>query len=1217
MQFTHLHCHSHYSLLDGLSKVDDLVLRAKELKMPSLALTDHGVMYGAVEFYAKCKEAGIKPIIGLEAYISPRLMTEKENKLDSDYFHLTLLCKNEAGYKNLIFLTTLAHTEGFYYKPRIDLQTLRKHSEGLIALSGCQRGEIPRAVSRKSEKEAQGALEKYLNIFGPGNFYIEVQRNAKTGGAEAEIELNNKLVALARRNNLPVVATADCHYIYPEDNDAQDVLVCIGTGRTVGDQDRLDMRGFELSLKSGEKMQELFFELPEALENTQKIADACDLEIKINQRYFPSVEIPAGLTSEEYLKRLTWEKAAALYGKEGVIGQEIKERIDYELDIICKKGFATYFLMVADVVEGAHKIGAITNTRGSAAGSIVGRILGITNVDPLYYQLPFERFLTIHRPTPPDIDLDIADNRRDEAIDYITHKYGRDKVAQIITFGTMMARAAVRDVGRALGVAYGKCDRIAKMIPIGKQGFHMTLDKALELNSELKEIYNQDPETNRILTIAKKLEGCARHASVHAAGIVITPTQLTDYVPLQKEPDGERMITQYDMYTLDVNSSSYGIGVVKLDLLGIRNLSILEAAVDLVEKRHNKKIDIYNLPHPDPKTFKLLSDGLTFGVFQMGSSGITRYLRDLKPQNIFDIMAMIALYRPGPMSIIPDYIARRHEPKKIQYFDPRMKSFLERSLGLLVYQEDVLLTAIEIAGYSWEEADKLRKAMGKKIPSEMAKQKFKFVEGCVQKGMVRAKAEELFKLIEPFAAYGFGKSHAASYAQTSYQTAFMKANYPVEFMAALMTAESGDEDKIYAAVEECKNLGLNVLPPDVNESFGDFTVVDDKTIRFGLNAIKNLGSDVIEKIIEVRQPENRKIGKSDNASDIPASPAGRRHPTSDSSLPSRQAGDFRSLEDFLTRAYTRNLNKKSWEALAKSGSLDRFGERGSLLGNTEEVLEFIRQQHKDSESNQTSLFGEKMQMGRLILKPFPPATKEEILGWEKEHLGMYVSSHPLQSYKQVLKTFKNVKELTADLVGTNQTMGGIISKIKRTLTKKNDPMAFFTLEDLTGSIEVLVFPKVMEAALPFLAADKIIQVKGRLSSSSFRPAPGKAKEGAGARENFDPGAPPDRIFDAGEELKLIADSIRELPADTAYQAALSEMEKNKMVTLHMANLGNMEVLNEIKDILKAYPGQAQVYLSVGAGQAAKKIKTQSQVGISNELVAALREVSSISMIDVD
>jgi DNA polymerase-3 subunit alpha len=533
MNFTHLHCHSHYSLLDGLSKIDPLVERAKELGMDSLAITDHGTMYGTIEFYNKCREQKIKPIIGLEAYISPRGMADKEGKTDSDYFHLTLLAQNEIGYKNLIQITTAGHLDGFYYKPRIDTDFLAQHSEGLICLSGCQRGEIARAVMNRPQAEAQVVLEKYLAMFSGGRLFIEIQRNSRTPDPKVK-KLNNKLIALAKANSLPVVATADCHYIYPEDFEAQDLLVCIGTGRTVNDADRLDMRAYDLSLKSPERMMELFSDIPEAVENTQKVAGMCNLEIKIDQRYFPQVEIPEGFTTAEYLVKITYEKALPLYGQNGVIPDAIKERIDYELNIICKKGFDTYFLMVADVVEGAHSIGAITNTRGSAAGSIVGRILGITNVDPLYYELPFERFLTMHRPTPPDIDLDIADNRRDEAIAYITQKFGKEKVAQIITFGTMMARAAVRDVGRALGVAYSKCDQIAKMIPLGKQGFQMTLDKAIEMNAELKEIAEHDPETNRILTIAKKLEGCARHASVHAAGIVITPTALTDYSPCKR-----------------------------------------------------------------------------------------------------------------------------------------------------------------------------------------------------------------------------------------------------------------------------------------------------------------------------------------------------------------------------------------------------------------------------------------------------------------------------------------------------------------------------------------------------------------------------------------------------------------------------------------------------------------------------------------------------------
>lgn len=1146
-----MHCHSHFSLLDGLSKIDPLVERAAELKMPALAITDHGVMYGAIEFYNKCNELGIKPIIGLEAYVAPRGLLEKEGRADADYYHLTLLSQNDTGYKNLIQMTTVAHLDGFYYKPRIDLELLAKYSEGLICLSGCQRGEIARAVVTKSSAEAQNVLEKYLAIFGPERLFIEIQRNAKTSeGKASEEELNSKLIALAKKNNLGLVATADCHYIYPEDAEAQDVLVCIGTARTTADTDRLDMRGYDLSLKTPEQMAELFFDVPEAVENTKKIAAMCNLEILINQRYFPHVEIPAGLSSAEFLTQTVYQNAPKFYAKDGQIPEDIKKRIDYELDIIVKKGFDTYFLMVADIVQGAHNIGAITNTRGSAAGSIVGYILGITNVDPLYYELPFERFLTMHRPTPPDIDLDIADNRRDESIAYITQKYGQEKVAQIITFGTMMARAAVRDVGRALGVPYSKCDQIAKMVPLGKQGFHMTLDKAMDLNQELKEIYQQDPETKQLLNIAKKIEGNARHASVHAAGIVITPTPLTDYMPLQHEPDGDRIITQYDMYSLDVNSNSKAIGVIKMDLLGIRNLSILEDAVKIAQARHNVKIDIYNLPHPDKKTFELLSKGLTFGVFQMGSSGMTRYLRELKPASIFDIMAMIALYRPGPMQFIPEFIARKHDPKLIKYLDPALEKILHRTYGVLVYQDDLLTIAHDLAGYSWEEVDKFRKAVGKKNPEEMAKQKIKFIEGCQKTSSWSfEKATQIWTWIEPFAAYGFNKSHSASYSVVSYQTAYMKANYPVEFMAAVMTAESGDEDKIYEAVEECENLGIEVLPPDVSESLGDFTVVNEKAIRFGLNAIKNLGSDVIEKIKDCRKD-----------------------------------GPFKNVEDFLVRCYTKNLNKKSWEALAKSGALDSFGERGQLLANTEEVLDFVRENFKTQNSGQNSLFGSTMQMGKLKLRNVEPATKEEKLVWEKEHLGMYVSSHPLEGYRQVLSTLDAYKNLNLDRLGQNVVMGGIVSRLKRTLTRKNDPMAFFTLEDLTGSVEVLVFPKVLEKSLPFMENDRIIQVSGRLS-------------------------------DKDEEFKLIAEEIKELPSDALYQMALTEMEKEKSIVIHMQKLAGKDTLNKIKDILQKFPGQAQVFLSVGAGSSAKKIKTQSKVGLNNELIKQLRDFKEIDKVD--
>jgi DNA polymerase-3 subunit alpha len=1125
-KFTHLHVHTHFSLLDGLSQIDDLVAKARERGFESLAITDHGVMYGVINFYNACKEAGIKPIIGVEAYIAPRGMTDKEGKQDTNYYHLTLLAKNDDGYKNLLKLTTLAHTEGYYYKPRIDLAVLKAHSEGLIALSGCMRGEIARACVSKSDDETNAVLQKYLDIFGADNFFIEIQRNSRTHDA-AEQKINEKLISLARKNNLRLVATADCHYLEPADAEAQDVLVCIGTGKTVTDSDRLDMRGYDLSLKPTERMMELFADVPEAVTNTQIVADMCNLDILINQRYFPHVEVPEGKTTAEYLRDITYERALPLYGKDGEIPEEIQKRIDYELNIIIKKGFDTYFLMVADVVEGAHKIGAITNTRGSAAGSIVGRALGITNVDPLYYELPFERFLTEHRPTPPDIDLDIADNRRDEAIEYITNKYGHDKVAQIITFGTMKARAAVRDVGRALAVPYTKCDKIAKMIPIGKQGFDMSLAKAMDMNPELKEVYLRDPETKKILDIASKLEGGARHASIHAAGIVITPTALTDYMPLQLEPDGNRTITQYDMYALDVNANSKAIGVVKLDLLGIRNLSILEAAVYIAKARHGVDIDIYNLPHPDAKTFKLLSEGHTFGTFQLGSSGMTRYLMDLKPNSIFDIMAMIALYRPGPMQFIPDFIARKHNPKLVKYMDPALEKILHRTYGILVYQDDLLTIAHDLAGYSWEEVDKFRKAVGKKIPEEMAKQKAKFIKGCMEtSGWSQEKATQIWTWIEPFAAYGFNKSHSASYSVVSYQTAYMKANYTVEFMAAVMTAESGDMDTIVQAVEECRKLGIEVLPPDVNESKSNFTVIDETHIRFGLNAIKNLGSDVIEAIRATI----------------------------------KESGKFTDIEDFIIRTSSRNFNKKSWEALAKSGALDSLGERGNLLANTEMILEFARSHNRDLNSNQGNLFGSlPSQKIKLKMREVEQASKKDMLSWEKELLGLYLSAHPLDEYTDILKrlTFpiNNLPNAKGKI-----TIGGVITKVQKILTKKGDQMAFADIEDKTGTVEALFFPTIFAQFKDQLLEEKIYMFSGKVNDKDGVP-------------------------------KFLVDDIKEFG-----QQSIPKPAAATSVTIKIPASVSEEIFVELKKIFEEYPGELEVNLMIDQ----QKVKTPFRVNVSDE-----------------
>ena len=1153
MKFTHLHVHSHFSLLDGLPKIEDLLDRAKELGFDALALTDHGVMYGAIEFYNYAEEIGIKPIIGVEAYIAPRSLNDKETKVDNDYFHLTLLAKNFAGYKNLMQLTTIAHLDGFYYKPRLDKATLAKHSEGIIALSGCQRGEIYRMLKNSGLSAGQKALEEYLAIFGKENFFLEIQRNLENDLANEKVI--SQLAELATKNQVGLVATGDVHYLRKEDSEAQDVLICIGTGRTVDDQDRMNMTAYDISLKSAEAMAANFSDYPQAIEHATKIAEMCELEIPTGQRYFPNFKTPEGKTSEEYLREITFERAQKFYAKDGKLPESIIERLEYELNIIIKKGFATYLLVLANIVNFAKEAKIITNTRGSAAGSMVGYVTGITNVDPIYFQLPFERFLTMHRPSPPDIDLDIADTGRDQVIEYVTKTYGKENMAQIITFGTMMARAAVRDVGRALGISYSKCDRIAKMIPIGKQGFQIDIEKAIEISSELREAYEKDEETKKIIDIARKVEGNARHASVHAAGIVITPTALTDYMPLQKEPDGEKIITQYDMYSLDVNANPKAIGAIKIDLLGIRNLSILEECIKIVEARHHINIDIYNLPHPDKKTFEMLSIGLTFGVFQMGGSGMTRYLKELKPKDIFDIMAMIALYRPGPMQFIPLFIERAHNPKLIKYFDAEFERILSRTYGVLVYQDDLLSIAHDIAGYSWEEIDKFRKAVGKKIPKEMQQQKEKFIKGCIEHSKYsHAKAEEIWTWIEPFAAYGFNKSHSASYANVSYQTAYMKANYTVEFMAAVMTAESGDVAKIWEAVEECKKMGIKVLPPDVNESLRDFTVIDEDNIRFGLGAIKNLGHDVVTKIKEAR----------------------------------RDGGKFKNLKDFVLRTQTKNLNKKSWEALVKCGALDEFGERNQLLANTEGILEMARQQLKSKESGQESLFSAAPDSSEIKLAAAgAPATPEEKLAWEKELLGLYVSSHPLENYKKVLQTLMPIGSLREEMIDSNIRVGGIISKMKKSLTKKNEPMVFLSLEDQSGTIEAIIFPKILERSRGLIEEEKIIQLSGRLS-------------------------------DKAGEFKLIVDEIKELPLDMVYEDRVADIARNSSVAINLPDKVSQETLAQLKTILEKYPGTAAVDLVIGngVGGADKTLRTKIQVAFSDDLVFELRGVKDVQRVRV-
>ncbi|MBI4458077.1 DNA polymerase III subunit alpha [Candidatus Uhrbacteria bacterium] len=1582
--FIHLHVHSHYSLLQALPQIDPLVKRAKEMGMESLALTDYGAMYGIIEFYEACTKAGIKPILGLEAYMAFEKLTDKRPRIDDRTTRLVLLAETLEGYKNLMQLSTAAHLEGFYYKPRIDKDLLREHAKGLIGLSGGAHGEIDKALAMDEFGKAEALAREYEGIFGTGNFFLEVQDRPEQEEQQAH---NRELLKLSERTGIPLVATKDVHYLDHDDAEAHDVLLCIGNGRTVNEENRFSMLGADYSFVSAEHMVEAFKDFPGAVENTVKIAERCNVKLELGKWNFADIGIPEGKNYNTHLRDLAYEGMAA---KAPEITDEIKTRLEYELDIICKKGYAPYFLVVSDYVQWARAQAIISTTRGSAAGSLVSYAIGITTVNPLAYKLPFERFLNPFRPSPPDVDMDFADERRDEVIAYVTDKYGKDKVAQICTFGTMAARAAVRDVGRGLGLPYGFVDRVAKMIPMGSQGFPMTVERALEENAELKKLADDDAQVKRLIDLAQRVEGCARHVSVHAAGVVIAPRPLTDFTPLQREPGGDKIITQYEMHAVEQ------AGVLKSDFLGIRNLSILGLAVKIIKQTKGVDIDIQNLPLDDELTYKRLADGDTIGLFQLGGSGMTRYLKELKPSNIFDIMAMVALFRPGPMDSIPDFIRRKHNPKLITYLDPRLKEILSMSYGIITYQDDVLLTAINLAGYNWEEADKLRKAMGKKIPAEMAAQKEKFLSGCVKNGLTKDKSNELWKLIEPFAAYGFNKcltgdtkimdpadgsyrtlremfedgrsgqvvalqsdrkvraekrfqaisngkkpvfelvtrsgrriratanhpfmtmngwtrlddlqqgarialarrlpcgpgaggderrwrtlgyliaegnlchphgiyfystrdeeiqdfiaslepfenckttidrsksaasvyvgkrdprqrnglrswldelgvmgkratekflpaaaytlnsselsqllggmwqgdgcihpsaggqifyatssaglaeqvqhlllrlgvfstlhakrfsyrggirpgftvhvshyenirrfaetvgegllenkkavlrsmvrrldatyagtggiiargtkdivpvvvleaireqmahngvgiaafardigvsprlfhddyrrigfsravvdriadgldspdlkalatsdmywdeivaitakgeemtydlevpgshnfvandiivhnSHAASYAIVAYQTAYLKANYPVEFMTAVLTAESGNTDTIAEAVTECAKMGITVLPPDVNSSGASFTYIDDKTIRFGLIAVKNLGSDMIDAVIAERVAR----------------------------------GPFIGVTDFSTRIANKSFNKKSLEALIMSGAMDCLGERNQLLASVDQILSFHKNAMRDVDSGQKTLFSSAPRMAaaaEIVLRPVPAATKREKLAWERELLGLYVSAHPFKEYADY---FSGLLTQIASLDAAKHKsglvlVGGIIMEAKQITTKKNDLMAFIRLEDTSGGIEAVVFPSIFKTSAAVWVKDAPVLIYGKFEEREGEKKILCEKVRPLTNENLET---------SRNELTFA------LRAGGAPAAAVSPMTVEE-ATVCVAVPPTMpnSFAEELKRVFTAHPGGRRVFLVVRGKGASKKIATSFSIALGSDSIADIERL---------
>lgn len=1037
MSFVHLHTHSHYSLLDGMSKIPDLVKRAKDLGMPALALTDHGVLYGAIEFYKECKKHDIKPIIGVEAYIAERTMYDKEAGLDNKRYHLTLLARNNTGYKNLMKLVSKSHLEGYYYKPRMDLDLIEKYSEGLICLSGCPGSKFIQHLKNGNKSEAKALLEKYIKIFGKEYVFVEIMVHEDVPWY---IPLIPNIVELAKELDLPIVGTWDSHYLNEEDKEAHNTLLAINTNN------QNFKFGGNYSFISGERAREIFSDIPNAIDNTLKVAELVNIEIELEPWKFPEYEIPEWSNYDNELRRAVEEGYKKLsYQKT----PEAVARIDFELEIIKNKGFSSYFLVVADLVRAAREMSIYTNTRGSAAGSLVSYLCGITTVDPLKYKLPFERFLNPLRPGIPDIDLDIADNRRDDLINYAKQKYGEMAVAQICTFGTMAARGSVRDVARALGYPYAVGDTAAKLIPMGSQGFPMTIEHALEIEPDLKKLYDEDRATKEVIDLARKIEGNVRHISIHAAGVVISPTpDITEFTPVQYDPKGEnKIITGYDMFS---GGRDGVVNLPKFDMLGIRNLQFISGAIERIEKIRGIKIDIDDIPLDDPHVFEMLSKGQTVGVFQMSNDGFTQYLRDLKPTKVEDLMAMVALYRPGPMDVIPEYIKRKNNPKLIKFLDPRMESYLQASYGLIVYQDDLLFSAIELAGYDWLEADKFRKAVGKKIPAEMAAQKEKLQKGIIENGQTKEFAEMLWKLFEPFAAYGFNKAHAASYGMVSYKTAYLKANYPAEYLSACMTAESGDIEACSLYIEEAKKMGFTILPPDINESFSDFTVVVDPSmkaevglvankIRFGLNNIKNFGNEIGKAIISER----------------------------------KRGGRYKTLEEFLERVTHKNLNKKSLEALIMCGAMDSFGDRNVMASNIEELLAFHKNITAHGEKQSTSLFDELSEKPQsvLVLKESAESTLSQKLAWEKELLGFYISGHPLDIHdEQLQRSGTTIKKLLSQITTQPKAFGrqqikkeilvAHIDTAKVILTKSSGKkMAFLTIQDKTGQTEAVVFPE--------------------------------------------------------------------------------------------------------------------------------------------------------------
>jgi DNA polymerase III subunit alpha len=1138
--FTHLHIHTEYSLLDGMCRIKLLINKAKELGMDSLAITDHGVMYGAIEFYQAAREAGIKPIIGIEIYIAPGSRLSR-SAADKNNYHLVLLAKDRVGYQNLIQLTTKAHLEGFYYRPRVDKELLEQHCDGLVALSACLSGEVSQLILSRRYDDARKAALWYKQTFG--DFYLEIMRHPIP-----EMEaVNNYLIQMGPELGIPLVATNDTHYINREDASAHDLLLCIGTNTTIHDEKRLKMPGDFFYLKSPTEMAELFKDIPQALENTGRIAEMCNLDLEFGRLHLPEIELPAGKTADQFLADLCRQGLPQYYPNPT---PEIKQRLDYELEVIEKTQFANYVLVVWDIISFTKKQNILFGVRGSAASSIVLHCLGITPLDPLEHGLVFERFLNIERKEMPDIDMDFQDDRRDEVINYVSQKYGQDHVAQIITFGTLGARAAIRDVGRALGMPYGDVDRVARLIPnvVG-----MTLAKALDENNELKTIYQDDEIVRNLVNSARRVEGISRHASTHAAGVVISKEPLTNHVPLQRgaKMDGqEAVMTQFSMGDIA------HIGLLKMDFLGLANLTILGMAKEIIRQHRGIDIDLYSLPMDDKKTFELLSAGETAGVFQLEGAGMRRYIKDLKPTVFSDISAMVALYRPGPMEHIPTFIDSKHGRKPIRYPHPALENILKETYGVIVYQEQVLFIVREFAGYSLGQADIFRKAMGKKIAEVMKKEKRNFINGAKKLEYSSELAEEVFALIEPFAGYAFNKAHASCYALIAYQTAYLKANYPAEYITAFLTIHAGELEKTASAVAECRRLCIEVLPPDINRSQIDFSLEDNgagqSAIRFGLAAIKNVGTGAIEPII------NERI----------------------------QNGVFKSIEDLCRRSDLQAVNRRVMESLIKVGALDSLEKRGTLLNSIGRILSLAQREQHLRETGQSTMFdlwGEAtpVPLPQLDLTPAGSSDREKAF-WEKELTGVSFSEKPFSpvfSARQGNAVFCGNIDVELDK-HVIVTAGRVISA-RYSFTRKNESFAIVTIEDVSGKVEVIAWPQIYSQTEELWKEGNELIIQGKVRA--------RDDEISVICDSVNYYEPP-----GDEEEAAVRPKPETLPADVPSVKTAAPPPERRRLIINLKQTadtkGDISRLNKIVATLKNYTGRDEVRLNILNGGAAIPLK---------------------------